>query len=275
MYCSNNMIVLSIDVGIKNLAVCCLEVDIPKQSYQIKDWNVFDLTPNKKHFCKMKNAKGEICNKVAKYIKNDHVCCKIHAKKTEFNVPTSEMNMKSLKKQRVADLYVLANKYNIEYEEKVNKTGLLAKFEEYISKHYFDTIQVTNTDDIHLVSIGRAISKVFDEHYGSMEIDCVLIENQISPIANKMKTIQGMIAQYFIMTSLCEIMFVSSINKLKLYDECKQISYKERKQKSIEICRKQIEDTDKKGFFDTHSKKDDLADSYLQGVWYIKEKLFK
>ena len=29
----------------------------------------------------------------------------------------------------------------------------------------------------------------------------VFIENQISPIANRMKTIQGMLAQYFIMKS--------------------------------------------------------------------------
>ena len=47
-------------------------------------------------------------------------------------------------------------------------------------------------------------------------IDKVIIENQISPIANRMKTIQGMIAQYFIMkNNNISIEFVSSVNKLK------------------------------------------------------------
>ena len=41
--------------------------------------------------------------------------------------------------------------------------------------------------------------KKMDELYKDDDIDTVIIENQISPIANRMKTLQGMIAQYFIM----------------------------------------------------------------------------
>ena len=36
----------------------------------------------------------------------------------------------------------------------------------------------------------------------------VIIENQISPIANRMKTIQGMITQYFIMKNIYNVEYI-------------------------------------------------------------------
>ena len=63
--------------------------------------------------------------------------------------------------------------------------------------------------------LGRSICKNFDKEFEGINIDCVIIENQISPLANKMKTIQGMIAQYFIMNNTKTIEFISASNKLK------------------------------------------------------------
>ena len=106
----------------------------------------------------------------------------------------------------------------------------------------------------------------------------VIIENQISPIANRMKTIQGMIAQYFIMNNNGEnIEFVSASNKLKdclIKDKTK---YSERKKLGIARCL-EILNTDFKfngmtDYFAKHGKKDDLADSFLQGLWFIKNKI--
>ena len=106
------------------------------------------------------------------------------------------------------------------------------------------------------------------------KIDIVLIENQISPIANKMKTIQGMLAQYFIMNNVNIIDFVSSSNKLKDFTEGKT-TYNERKKLGIKIMKEQLlnKRIDLRKIFDKHKKKDDLADSYLQGLWYINNKL--
>ena len=47
----------------------------------------------------------------------------------------------------------------------------------------------------------------------------VIIENQIRPIANRMKTVQGMLAQHFITIQIPFIDFVSSGNKLKQFEE--------------------------------------------------------
>lgn len=270
------MIVLSIDVGIKNLAVCCLEVDLDNKKYEIIDWNVHDLCKNEVKHCRCKNKRGEICGKHAKYIKGDIYCCKTHANTSEFCLPTAEMNMKSLKKKRISELYSIAKNYNIKHEEKVTKPKLLELFEAHIKEKYFEVITTVKIDDMHMVTIGRNIANIFNEKYKHLNIDHVIIENQISPIANKMKTVQGMLAQYFIMTSLCEIVFVSSINKLKNFEGCQQLTYKDRKKKSIEITQEQLVNKQNQTYLDIFhksNKKDDLADSYLQGIWFINEKI--
>jgi hypothetical protein len=109
-------------------------------------------------------------------------------------------------------------------------------------------------------------------------IDYVIIENQISPIANRMKTIQGMIAQYFIMSDVAvdKIEFVAASNKLKDCDEKDKSSYKARKQLGIKKCLEYLTTnngfTTKIEYFDKHKKQDDLADSFLQGMWFIGDR---
>ena len=105
-------------------------------------------------------------------------------------------------------------------------------------------------------------------------IDMVIIENQISPIANRMKTIQGMLSQYFLMkNNTLDIEFISSMNKLK--DDEIHDTYSERKKAGIKKCLDMIEKTHTEWtpFFQVHKKKDDLADCFLQGMWYIQNKV--
>ena len=63
-------------------------------------------------------------------------------------------------------------------------------------------------------------------------------------------------------------------NKLKLYEGCNNLTYKERESRSVDICKSQITNNNYLKFFNESNKKDDLADSYLQGIWYIKTKIF-
>ena len=92
-----------------------------------------------------------------------------------------------------------------------------------------------------------------------------------------MKTLQGMISQYFIMQIPdIELEWVSSINKLKEFNSGSKLSYKERKAMSIQICIKYLqEDANQLEYFKQNKKKDDLADSFLQGLWYIQNKIYK
>jgi hypothetical protein len=70
--------------------------------------------------------------------------------------------------------------------------------------------------EMDLIKLGIALRNAFDHDliYHIKTLDRVIIENQISPIANRMKTLQGMIAQYFIMREKTNIVFVSAVHKL-------------------------------------------------------------
>ncbi len=93
-----------------------------------------------------------------------------------------------------------------------------------------------------------------------------------------MKTLQGMITQYFIMKTDAEIMYVSSENKLRDHIVDKT-NYAQRKKDSVEITRKLIAsdtyyiDPIWIDIFAKSKKKDDLSDTLLQGLWYINNKL--
>ena len=123
-------------------------------------------------------------------------------------------------------------------------------------------------------------------------IDMMIIENQISTLASRMKTLQGMITQYFIMKHVERIEFISASCKLKLFTDvtldtttstdtdtaitCVDAStYADRKKSGITVCRSLGEISRKRNsdyakwmpVFENHKKKDDLADCFLQGLW--------
>ena len=104
-----------------------------------------------------------------------------------------------------------------------------------------------------MIDIGVRLKEYLDTNIKEYHIETVLIENQIGTIAIRMKTIQGMLSQYFIMNNLTKIHFVSSINKLKEFS-LKKLTYTERKKKSIEITKSMIENTNKDWNFKENPK---------------------
>jgi hypothetical protein len=267
------MKILSIDVGIKNLAFCLLEND------KIAKWDVINLAAQDAGdscgCCVVdKNVK---CSNLAKFTKNgEHYCLK-HAKKQPFQIPTPELKKAFINKQKLQKLYEMAEKYGIQYTNTTKKNDIIHELNEYTTNMCFEMIHSVGASEIDLVTIGKNIKKHFDQIFSGEEVfDYVIIENQISPIANRMKTIQGMIAQYFIMTGSCQkIEFVSSVNKLKDIapaDKSVKLSYGDRKKLGISKCLEIIKDTNSYSewcsYFTSHKKKDDLADSFLQGRWF-------
>lgn len=283
--------VLSIDVGIKNLAFCLFEKDANSSYFNIAKWDIINLSQEDElQKCKCAEKNGMVCNKPAKYMLNDNYFCLKHSKKQDYQIPTSELKPTFINKQKIQKLIDIADKYNIQYEKPIKKNDLLFKINEYITHKCFKEITTTNASQIDLITIGKNIKHKFNKIFPIEDkIDYVLIENQISPIANRMKTIQGMIAQYFIMNNNTEhIEFVSSVNKLKQSSgKLKSIeesqsqdtvtkNYKSRKNQGISKCLEILTTdhcfTNQLSYFNTNKKKDDLSDSFLQGLWFINNK---
>lgn len=152
----------------------------------------------------------------------------------------------------------------------------------------------TYAHDLDLITYGRNMMKHMDVILSECNgpIEMMIIENQISTLASRMKTLQGMITQYFIMKDVPQIEFISASCKLKLFtntpitesaeveseDICIDASsYADRKKSGIAVCRYlgEISRKHKSEYskwipvFENHKKKDDLADCFLQGLWRV------
>jgi len=118
-----------------------------------------------------------------------------------------------------------------------------------------------------LIDLGKQIMSRYNTLFQELP-DVVLIENQIGPLASKMKAVQGLLVQYWLMKGV-KVECISACNKLKLFHQGKT-TYAERKKLGIEhtiTLLNQYQLSDVK--FQKHKKKDDLADTFLQGIWYI------
>tara|TARA_Y100001958_G_C21244963_1_gene574378 strand:+ start:3174 stop:4010 length:837 start_codon:yes stop_codon:yes gene_type:complete len=271
------MKILSIDIGIKNLAYCLVEVD--DGMFRIVKWEVINLckeVPFCQHIIKNKKT-TKPCGKKASFTRNNIYYCKTHAKKMQCLLPGPATNLK--KSTTIGKLKELANNYNIVIDDGEKKNEIFNKISHHINNNIYLPVEKIAANDMSLVEIGIAIAKNLPLHFNLEKdpIDKIIIENQISPLANRMKTIQGMVSQYFIMNNTVDIHFISAINKLKPFTKDK-LSYKERKQAGIEITRKLLDGQNKVedwiDIFEKHKKKDDLADSLLQAIWFLSDKKY-
>jgi len=278
------MKLLSIDVGIRNLSFCLFEIQSPSEKsshLKIIKWDNIDLSEKTESKC-IEVDKNGLCDKQAKFTKDGKCYCLKHSKKHSFLQPSSDLKPSYINKQKIQTLIEIADKYKVKYETPTKKANLVESLNEFIINNCFTPLEKTNAKKVDLVTIGRNIQHKFDyilgEHLDSIET--IIIENQIGPIANKMKTIQGMISQYFIMkNNNIQIDFISASNKLKdfLPKENAKTDYKQRKKLGIQTCLEMIT-TDFRFkewemFFNKHAKKDDLSDCFLQGMWFIKYKI--
>jgi len=273
------MKLLSIDVGIKNLAFCLFEKSLDNTHFQIAKWDVVNISTPEFINCCVSDKTGP-CTKSAKYRKNEDCYCLKHAKKQTCKIPPPDLKLIFLKKQPIKKVLLeIADKYGILYANPVVKQDLFASIAKYTRDNYFQEIVSKNASKVDLIEIGANIKEKFNQLFlTEATIDYIIIENQISPIANRMKTIQGMIVQYFIMSgiSVANMEFVSAANKLKDCASTGKTNYGDRKKMGITKCRELLTSdhrfVNQSTFFNNHTKKDDLADSFLQGLWYINDK---
>ena len=301
---------ISFDIGIKNLAYCIFDFSsssIEDKKCTILDWNVLDISTKSSEkkeedilFCScFLSKKATKCKKKAVFMKDDIYFCSSHAKTSGFLLPSKEFSQKSLKKlslEKLLEIDVIEGK-GLEgkgkKETKVEKIERIANYYQQKSLLNIPSTSSTKKTAVDLITIGRNLAGQL-QNLDLANIEYVLIENQISPIANKMKTIQGMLAQIFILQNIPNIEFISSVNKLRGFSKEKVLetgletqeiqekqeksvnpNYKQHKKDGILYCQQWLKRDlfcSWNSFFENYkNKQDDLADSFLQGLWYLQK----
>lgn len=257
------MKLLSIDIGIKNLAFIIIDSNNNKD-FLILAWDIINLCNNTPNCC-VNN-----CKKSVKFYKDMKYYCKDHATNLDYKIPNIDKN--KLHKLNFIELKNLANSYDISFNKNILRKNLYDNIYQHLDNNCLNHYEAVNANSINLIELGINLKNQFDKIFKDYNIDYVILENQIGPLAVRMKSIQGMIAQYFINLGIYNIEFISSRNKLNFFIKDKKTSYTERKKISCNLTKQYIEKKNiekYKDFFNKHKKQDDLADCFLQAMFFL------
>lgn len=256
------MKVLSVDIGIRNLALCLLEVGQDGKEIQIARWSVLDLIPPRA--C-------ATCLRPATVAKGELAVCRVCAKR------------------HAPDLLLVTPKIHSACsppydEDYLRKAGCLRNGEKctqaavrrFLRERAFLPYKSPPASSAPLPRVAAALATGIDSFLGhaGCVLDRVAIENQIGPQAIRMKAVQAMVTQHVVTTGLCEarqVVYMSAGEKLRAFPAAsdKRLTYSQRKQLGIRACEHVLKcsgETERLNEFASHPKRDDLADAYLQGV---------
>jgi hypothetical protein len=238
---SSPIVVTSFDVGVKNLAFCVLSYDRNVESghqFPIQEWRCVDVTDTTgigERLCQGRKKNGDECGNGAKIITyNDESYCGVHNPDKERYKPKPAAKVKNLSYERLGNAF-------------------LAELERH--------------EDLW------------------NQVDHVVIEQQFRS-NRRMIFLSAIIFTYFIgkqrdpACRISRVKFASSRNKLQLYGECGGPVITERPRKGAKDHRKWLapkhcewlirgDKTWTDRFHRYPRKKDDLADSFLQGADYL------
>ena len=274
------MTILSFDVGIRNLAGCIMEKQ--ENTYKIHWWNVINLLQSEERTCcgirKFKNGNTKECKKTPCFFYQDKCYCQTHLEEAQVNfIKNEDKTLKcDLCEKRATWIQegILGKKYCTAHYKKVTKVK---------------KIPVKNCKNMKIDEIVYNIWTMLDALPHLLEVSEVVIENQPAKKNRTMKAVADSLFNYFMSrgiidkertkSNITKVSYISPSNKLKINEENtskvlagkkKKEKYKYTKKLGIEYCLELIkDDAQNTEYFKSNKKKDDLADCFLQGVYYL------
>jgi len=280
------MKILSWDVGIKNLAFCL--INSINEEWSIDDWGIINLIEEKNNKCfQCKRKPFFYIPSTGKKI------CKIHSRKYEF-IPI-EFNQyfnsidKSKCQHKIKDHFCNKNaKFNKEFS--ICKIHAKQYYNNYIKNNKLTKIKKKNASEQSIDILRIKLIQELEKRKNLLTANLVLIENQPTLKNPKMKAISSTIYDYFLIRGIFDklitksnidiVRYISPSNKLKIADNTDTIkliklkgqeakTYKLTKSLGIKYCKKLLENHNNWiDFLNSYKKKDDLADAFLQGMYY-------
>ena len=288
------MKVLSWDVGIINMAYCLIDFE-SESKWKILDWGIINLTDRDKikcTICKKNPTFSQTINGERKYY------CKVHAKKVDQKSPNFEVFFKEIDKEENNNCSCLVKKKQcikkVKYKFNNNyycNTHAKSEYKKIVNSYKLKKLSKKSVGSMTIDVLRIKLIEELEKRKNLLSVETVLIENQPTLRNPKMKAISSTIYDYYLIRGLFDkertnsnitlVKYMSPSNKLKLAEEGdtqkliklkgdQAKTYKLTKSLGIKYCRKMIEKYDNwKSYFEGIKKKDDLADCFLQGMYYL------
>ena len=298
------MRLLSWDVGIINLSYCLIEYDNYDKSnpvWKIIDWDIINLTDREKIKCFQCGAKPSLIQKI---IGEEIIyTCKNHAKNINTTLSGFDDYCKPVKCG--TDCQFFGKKqcdklihYTVNIGEEMYyycKTHARSEYKKLEKSLELKPYKQKAVRDINLDELRLKLIRTLDEKNLLLTATQVLIENQPTLKNPRMKAISSTIYDFYLIRGIVDkditksnvklVKYMCPSNKLKLAndgDTQKLVklkgqeakTYKLTKALGIKYCTELIsseEETKEKwlNHFNSFKKKDDMADSFLQGIYYV------
>jgi hypothetical protein len=253
------MKLISIDIGLRNLAVCVLE-GTSRTDMCISYWDVIDVIGEKNGHVRTSCYK---CSKPAMWVQAGAgtQACSRHRPKN------LTMTKAALGKKTIPELQEMAKTYGL--SGKTTKKDLVPAIWAEMNKagwsKFKGNARAQGGGVLDLVTdIIASLDRRGTEWEGA---DLVVCENQMD---RRMFAVQAMIHMYFACRGF-RTKGVSAIHKLDNVTMAGDATgtYRGRKKTGIVHCESLCPPANLT-FFRSHKKKDDLADSFLQGLYFLE-----
>jgi len=253
------MKVISFDPGLRNLAYCVLN-GTDRSDVVIVDWNIIDVLGESAGVGAIK------CHKCATAARYEHAsdgtfACARHVPKKQKKVTKTELNKKTPNQlhEQMKELGLTSTA-----EKKVDLVKLVYN---HLKQNTWKKC-ISSASSGSCLDLAPALIRSLDQRSASWKgADLVCVENQMD---RRMIGVQAMLQMYFCCRGY-RVQGVSATHKLSniVTVDDSTASYKGRKTTGITHARALVPLANQ-AHFAAHPKKDDLADSFLQGLWCLE-----